>query len=268
MTSHRRRRRLLRGPDRRGPDLERRPDAARRSARPRTTSSRPATGPDRPLGPQRGHRHDRRRQRRGGIDGTLVGSPTWVAGYGFPQDTSGTGDPGRLRRHAGRRRERPCPGRPTASRTSRATTCTAARACPVSTSGTPLNGASLVQTDDLHRHRARQRHDLPLRPGRGRWRRQPLDRCDDGRRPRAQPRPHGRPRRARRRRDRHLDVTRPVGHARRPRGPAAVASRSSAAPTPAACSRSIGTNTRRRLGPARPPRRGPRSTRASATSGT
>ena len=60
---HRRRRRLLPGPDRRGPDLERRPQ---RHADP--GPARPLLHerhrPDRPLRPRRGHRHQRGLERR------------------------------------------------------------------------------------------------------------------------------------------------------------------------------------------------------------
>ena len=109
----------------------------------------------------------------GSINGTLVASPTWIAGYGFPQDTSAPLTPAGL---AGIGDD----GAATLSWTANAETDIAgydlyrSTTTPVDTSGTPLNGPTLVQATTYADSGLDQRHDLPLCPDRGRRLRQPL----------------------------------------------------------------------------------------------
>ena len=116
----------------------------------------------------------------GSTDGTLVGSPTWVTGYGFTPDAAAPATPaglhGRARRHERdrdldrQRRERSRRLRPLslADQPGRHDRHAAQRRRP-------------PPDDDVQRQRPRQRHRVPLCPRRGRRLRQPLGRRrDDG----------------------------------------------------------------------------------------
>ena len=123
--------------------------------------------PDRPLRPERGLGHDRRHLRRlastARRSAARPGSPASRA-----PDLSPPAAPSGVTATAGQPAGGPRAGRPTASPTSPATASTARRRRPVPTTGTPLSGATPAHGAELHRHERGQRHDLPLRRGRGR----------------------------------------------------------------------------------------------------
>ena len=147
----RRRGGFFQGAGRRGADLERRPQRARRSPADRFDEITSGTGLIGRYGLNEGS-GTRRRQldRRHAPTAPPSPAPTWVAGFpradltppAAPAGVSGARRATTSSRSTGRRTARP---------TSPATASTARRRRPVPTTGTPLTGASLLTAPELHR---------------------------------------------------------------------------------------------------------------------
>ena len=193
--------------------------------------------------------------------------PTWIAGYGFPQDTTAPSTPSGLNATAG-------DSSVTLTWTALGPTAGVAGydvyrslTSPVPTTGSPLNGTDLARAGTFTDTTAAQRHHVPLRPRGGRWGRQSFELGGDLGEPRRQRCPGGHAQRAERRGHGPPDVGRPDRAASPTPRARPAPSRSSGVPTRAATSSSSASQSGI-AATARPRSPGPVVATVCATSGT